>query len=333
MAVQIPVWEGGGDGRPIPATLIAMATTLSGNGLFMDFKPVLYFGFGAVILSMLFWLPLIRGMSRAILRMARATEAIADGKLETRLELERRDELGLLAGRINRMAERLQGFVTGQKRFLGDVAHELCTPIARVQMALGILDQRADERQRPYVEDVREEMQQMSGLVNELLSFSKAGLRPQDVRLVALSLGDVVDRVVSRESKAGGEIRVEVDRRWVVLGEAELLARALGNILRNAIRHAGAAGPIEIRARSTKAGVELSIADSGPGVPPESLPLLCDPFYRPEESRTRESGGAGLGLAIAKTCVEACQGKISLQNRQPTGLEVVVTLRDGSGRA
>lgn len=327
MAIHMPLWERGGDPRPFPATLIAMATSLSGNGLFTDFKPVLYFGFGAVLLSLLFWLPLIRGMTRSILDMTLATEAIAEGKLETRLHLERRDELGLLAGKINQMAERLQNFVTGQKRFMGDVAHELCTPIARVQMALGILDHRADARQRPYVEDVRDEMQHMSGLVNELLSFSKAGLRPKDVRLLDVSLAEVVARAVAREAKDGGELRVFVDSGLRVQAEPELLARAIGNILRNAIRHAGAAGPIEIEAKPEGAVLRLHIRDSGPGVPPESLRRLCEPFYRPEEARTRESGGVGLGLAIAKTCVEACGGTIDLQNRQPSGLEVVLTLR------
>jgi len=327
MAIHMPLWERDGDPRPFPATLIAMAPSLSGNGLFMDFKPVLYFGFGAVILSLLFWLPLIRGMTRAILSMTRATDAIAEGKLETRLDLNRRDELGFLADKINQMAERLQSFVTGQKRFMGDVAHELCTPIARVQMALGILDHRADEKQRPYVEDVRDEMQHMSGLVNELLSFSKAGLRPKDVRLLDLSLAEVVARAVAREAKDGGGVRVLVAPGLHVQAEPELLARAIGNILRNAIRHAGDAGVIEVEAKPAGAALELHIRDSGPGVPPESLHRLCEPFYRPEEARTRESGGVGLGLAIAKTCVEACGGKIDLRNRKPSGLEVVLTLR------
>jgi len=105
--------------------------------------------------------------------MTAATERIAQGGLDVRVRIRRRDELGRLGDAVDRMAERLQGFVTGQKRFLGDTAHELCTPLARIQMVVGILEQRADETSRSYVQDLREEVQHMSGLVSELLSFPR----------------------------------------------------------------------------------------------------------------------------------------------------------------
>ena len=92
------------------------------------------------------------------------------------------------------MSARLREFFTGQKRFLGDIAHELCSPLARMEMALGILDQRADEKQRAYVADVREEVRHMSGLVNELLSFSKAGVRGRNVELSAVPLAELGGR-------------------------------------------------------------------------------------------------------------------------------------------
>src|SRR5262249_28753339 len=159
-------------------------------------------GFGAVLFSVLFWVPLVRGITQSVSRMTQATAQIAEGRFDVRVTSRRHDELGSLATAINLMAARLAGFVTGQKRFLGDIAHELCAPSARLQMALGILEERADEKQRAYVEDVREEVQEMSGLVNELLSFSKASLRHKEMQLQQVPLAELVQRVANRE--AGG---------------------------------------------------------------------------------------------------------------------------------
>jgi two-component system sensor histidine kinase CpxA len=105
-----------------------------------------------------------------------------------------------------------------------------------------------------------------------------------------------------------------------------LLARAVGNVLRNAIRYAGNAGPVLLRAVASGPEIVLTVRDSGPGVPESSLAKLFDPFFRPDVSRTADTGGVGLGLAIVKTCVEACQGRVSLRNLQPHGLEVEIRL-------
>src|SRR4029078_6830070 len=113
-------------------------------------------------------------------------------------------------GAINRMAARLGGFVTGQKRFLGDIAHELCSPIARMQRAVVILEERADEKDKKYVEDLREEVQHMSNLVNELLSFSKASLGASNIKLQPVRVRVVVDKTVRREVGEDRGVRVEV---------------------------------------------------------------------------------------------------------------------------
>ena len=156
-----------------------------------------------ILVSAACWLPLIRGLTRSISQLTAATGAIAEGKLETRLSLRRRDELGQLSEAINRMAERLSGFVHGQRRFLSDVAHELCSPIARIQVSLGILDQRAQENQKKYVEGVQEEVEHMSGLVNELLLFSRAQLNTSTTPLTRVNVAETVRRVLEREAGEG----------------------------------------------------------------------------------------------------------------------------------
>ncbi|SRR5581483_6488279 len=314
---------------PMPTTLLAISDSIRGGGLFFDFAPWVLVGFGCVLICVLFWLPLVRGITHSVSQITRATEHIAEGRFEARVAANRRDELGRLGQAINQMASRLAGLVNGQKRFLGDIAHELCSPIARIQMALGIIEQRADEKQKAYVEDLREEVQEMSSLVNELLSFSKASLGTATIKLQSVPLLPIVEKAVHREAREGAEVRLEVDPGLVVLADPELLLRSLANLVRNAVRYAGQAGPITVSARPEGGRTLISVADSGPGVPEASLEQLFDPFYRLEPSRNRETGGVGLGLAIVKTCVESCQGAVRCQNRKPSGLEVVIALRNG----
>jgi two-component system sensor histidine kinase CpxA len=258
--------------------------------------------------------------------MTRATEKIAQGQFDVRVSIPRRDELGQLGTAVNRMAERLEGLVNGQKRFLGDTAHELCTPLARIQMAIGILEQRSDASSQSYVEDVREEVQHMSDLVAELLSFSKASLA-KELKLRPVSLHTVVEQAVQRESRHDATVEVEVPPELEVLADADLLQRAIANLVRNAIHHAGSKTPIRIFGCKDSGAVLLSIADSGPGVPEQFLQRLFDPFFRVEDARTRETGGVGLGLTIVRTCVEACGGTVACRNRQPSGLEVTLRFK------
>jgi two-component system sensor histidine kinase CpxA len=315
---------------PAPLSLVLVSDTLRGGGLFFDFTPWLIAAGAAILGSVLLWIPLVRGITGSISEITRATERIAEGRLDARVGTRRHDELGALAGAINRMAARLEGFVGGQRRFLGDTAHELCAPIARIQMALGILEQRTDPTQKAYVEDLREEVQHMSNLVNELLSFSKASLRQREIRLEPVELAAIARRVIDREAGDGPSVRSEIPAGLTVQAEPELLARALANLVRNALRYAGHAGPISLTASPQGNHVVVSVADSGPGVPEETLQRIFDPFFRVEASRSRDTGGVGLGLAIVKTCVEACQGTVSAQNRKPTGLQVDITLQAAS---
>lgn len=312
--------------RPWPLTLLLESDSLFSGGLFLDLTPWIVMGLAALAFSILFWIPLVRGLTRTLSEMTTVTEQIAQGRFEARVDQARGDELGRLGQAINQMAGRLSGFVTGQKRFLGDIAHELCSPLSRLQMALGILEQRAGPHQKSYVDDLREEVQEISSLVNELLLFSKAGLTSKAAALESVNLAALVEQVLAREAPVAGSVRSEVAPDLWVQAHPELLARALANLVRNALRYAGQAGPVTVSAMEVDGKAILRMVDDGPGVPPQSLQQIFDPFYRGDSSRSRETGGVGLGLAIVKTCIEACQGTVSATNRSPTGLEVEVVL-------
>jgi two-component system sensor histidine kinase CpxA len=196
-------------------------------------------------------------------------------------------------------------------------------------MALGILDQRLDANAREYVQDAREEVRHMSGLVNELLSFSKAGLRHRDLPMESVNLRPLVEKTLDRECPEAGPFTLEIPEELHVLASRDLLARAIGNLVRNALRYAGSAGTITLSAESNDGQVRLRISDLGPGVPEDSLARLGEPFYRPDAARTREDGGVGLGLAIVRSCIEACKGSVQFRNRKPAGFEAELTLKAG----
>lgn len=322
-----PAWvRGTAGGPPQAARLLMVSPSLSGGGLFFNFTPWYLAAGAAALLSALWWLPFARGLTRTISEMTATSERLAEGRFDAQVRTRRRDELGQLGQSINRMAKRLEGLVCGQKRFLGDIAHELCAPLARLQMALGILDQRADEKQKSCVADLREEIDHMSNLVNELLSFSKASLGRARLQLQPVRLADAAQKAARREVPPNQDLRLEIPDDLGAQADPDLLQRALANLLRNAVRYASAAGPITLAARRDGEKVQLSVSDCGPGVPEAALEQIFDPFYRVDPSRARETGGAGLGLAIVKTCIEACGGTVTAHNRQPHGLCVIISL-------
>jgi two-component system sensor histidine kinase CpxA len=168
----------------------------------------------------------------------------------------------------------------------------------------------------------------MSALVNELLSFSRAGIEGLDIKLVKVNAAATVARVLEREGSPGLAIENSVGDELNVLADSEYLFRAVSNLVRNAIRYAAHAGPIRISARAAEGRVFITVADHGPGVPQAALEEIFAPFYRLDPSRNQETGGVGLGLAIVKSCIESCRGAVRARNRQPSGLEVEIELME-----
>jgi len=315
--------------EPIRTRLLAVSDSFYGYGLFFNPMPWLILTAIVVLASLIFWFPFVRNITKSIGQITKATEEIADEKFAVRVGENRTDELGTLGTSINHLAKRLEGFVGGQKRFMGDISHELNSPLARMQFALSILEDRVDDKNLDYVRDVKEEVELMTKLVGELLTYSKAGMKAPHVELEKLSLRPLIERVVEREkANESAEIKIAVSENLEVLAQPELLSRAIGNVVRNAVRYAGNAGAINISATNGNGLVEIKIADQGAGVPENALEKLFDPFYRVESHRSRETGGTGLGLAIVKTCVEACQGKVSAENLAPNGFQITLLLKN-----
>ncbi len=316
-------------GGPMRVYLVAESASPSMGGLVIDPAPWLRLGAAAVVLSVLFWLPLLRGITRAIGQVTDAARRIAGGHLDARVVTRRRDELGVLAEAINGMAGRLDGLLQGQKRFLGDVAHELCQPLSRLQMTLGIIEQQAaDERQARYARTAMEKAEHMARLVDELLVFSRASLAapatpPGPVEVLAAARAAAAQEVAD----ADAEIHFDIPPGLSVLAQPDTLTRALANLLRNAVRYGGQrAGRIAVQAAREDGEVAIRVRDTGPGVPEADLPKIFDAFYRVDTARTRETGGVGLGLSIVKAGVESFGGTVAARNHPNGGLEVTIRL-------
>lgn len=326
VGLRVPVRDPS-SGDDLRATLILATPTLFGRRLFIDWPTWAGVSLGVLAITALCWLPFISVLTKDIAALTAATELIAEGKFTVAARSGRKDELGHLSGSIETLAAKLSDFVTGQKRFLGGIAHELSSPIARTQWALGILERDIPESQKEQLADLHEEVQHMATLVNELLVFSKAGIEGMRRPLTDVDVAAVVERAVRREVISGEDVRMTGAANLQARADEEYLGWCVANLIRNALRYAGSGGPVELSWGKDAKQVWIRVADNGPGLPEAELEKVFAPFYRLDAARTPQAGGTGLGLAIVKSSIEACGGTVSIQNRAPKGLVVELRLQ------
>ncbi len=304
--------------------LLIRANSLDGSGMFFEFKPWLWGGLAVLALSLAFWTPFVWGITRYIRRLTVAADGIAAGQFKISIPSRGNDELGSLGNAIESMADRLDHLVSGQKRFLGDAAHELCAPLARLRTGLGILEMKLGDADQPHLSSIDADAQELATLVEEILAFSRAGNRTP--RRQSVPLEPLLREVVAREGGAAApEINIPVG--LTVIADPTLLGRAIGNLIRNSSVHGGADVKVVIAAVEDDDFVTITLTDDGPGVSPDELPRLFEPFYRPDRSRSRDTGGSGLGLAIVRAAIEACGGETAASIPPTGGFSVTVRLR------
>jgi two-component system sensor histidine kinase CpxA len=323
---RVPVIEKG-KSENTKASVIATSDSITGNGLFPNPRPWIVLVLIILGLSALIWFPFIWNLNRSISQLTSATEQIADENFTIRVDDKRKDEIGRLGKSVNHLAERLSDFVYGQKRFLGDISHELNSPLARMNWALSLLENKTAEADQKYIENVREEVELMAKLVDELLAYSKAGMKGTEVQMENIGVRQLAEEVIEREKLSEFDIKIDFDENLKVQANRNFLSKALSNVLRNAVRYAGEKGEIILKAERDKEMVILKIIDSGEGVPEFEINQIFDPLYRVEKDRARQTGGTGLGLAIVKTCIEACGGKVHAENLKSGGFAIVFLLK------
>lgn len=263
--------------------------------------------------------------AKPIRQLRQSFALAADGHLDVRAGPgmgARRDELADLGADFDSMVERLQQLLDGQRQLLHDVSHEMRSPLARLQAAVGLARQQP-ERLENSLSRVERECERMNQLIGELLTLSRLETGV-DGNAVPIDIAELMDELVADARFEGKTRQVEVDFRpgtmGFPLGNAELLHRAIENVVRNALRHSPAGSRIQIEAaRVGDDGLVVTVADQGPGVPESELASIFQPFFRSEGS---VGDGYGLGLAIARRVLEHMNGRIEAENRQNGGLIV-----------
>jgi two-component system OmpR family sensor kinase len=268
-------------------------------------------------------------LSRPIRSLRWAFDSAAAGRLDTRVSPRigsRRDEIADLGRDFDRMAQHLQSLVAAQRRLLHDVSHELRSPLARLQAAVGLARQ-DPQKMEATLERIERETNRLDAMVGEILTLARldsrtAGQSKEAVDFAHLAASIAEDARFEAEAN-GRHVKATISGDARVAGDPALLHRAVENVVRNAVKFTAPGTSVDIALSSSNDRVVLAVTDHGPGIPPDELNKVFEPFYR---AAGTDSSGFGLGLAIAQRAVEAHGGTIRAENVTTGGLRVKIEL-------
>jgi signal transduction histidine kinase len=302
-------------------------------------------------------------LTAPIADLTRVVRAIAEtDKLDSRVPITSADELGSLAQSFNTMTENLerttqereqfvrelatlnqsletkitartaelQAAMTAQQRLLGDISHEIKSPLARLSMALGLARRSSAFDAGRQFDRAEHEIENISALTSELLTLARLGSVATPLAFEKIDLGALVDQIVSDAIYEQPTRRSDIalskpDRQIFVSGNADMLRRAVENVVRNALFYTKVGTTVEIAViEKTSEMATIEVRDQGPGVPAAALPHLFEPFYRVDDARARETGGSGIGLAICQRVVQLHRGSVGARSNAPSGLIVEI---------
>ncbi len=289
-----------------------------------SFLPYYFLVIGAT--GILCWIA-AAGVISPIRKVATSIALFGEGNLSVRVDTDRDDEIGQLGNSFNEMAERLERLIVSERRLLGDISHELRSPLARLKFAMKLARTSSDST--AALERIERDVDRIASLVADIVEINVVEDDPALHDKREICVHDVIDEVV-RDCRVEAEIRgcaLEVNGNVCgpVHGNPELLRRAVENVLRNGIRYSPEKSPIELSLSENADEAIISIRDFGPGVPNNALTRIFDPFFRVEEARNTNGGGSGLGLSIAKRAVQLHRGSITAENATP-GLRVTIAI-------
>ena len=257
-------------------------------------------------------------LARPLRVLSKAAQDLGAGNLGTRVKLRRSDELGDVAIAFDEMAERIERLVRGQRELLANVSHELRTPLARIRVALDLASEGSAQDAVAQLEGIAGDLAELERLTSDILTSARlelsSALPPLRVERTAARemVEEAADRFRAlhparplRVENGCGEAQVEVDRM--------MLRRALDNLLSNAEKHGGTA-EIALVAIAGDGRLAIEVRDQGAGIAPEDMERLFTPFFRGDRSRTRQTGGLGLGLLLARRIVEAHRGSLEIES-------------------
>jgi two-component system sensor histidine kinase CpxA len=281
---------------------------------------------------------LARYLTTPLQKLRTTSNELAEGNLSARVGAnlaKRRDEIGQLGRDFNKMSERLEAMVRAQQRLLGDISHELRSPLARLGVALGLARQRSGPELKSVLDRIERESENLNEMISQLLTLTKleSGTDQRHRTQVDLSslVREVADDADFEARSANRSVQVVTNEKCSITGVEELLRSAIENVVRNAVKFTREGTAVEIALRKQNGAGDnfavITVRDRGAGVAEESLEKLFQPFYRTEDSRDRQSGGGtGLGLAITERAVLLHGGSVKAENAAGGGLSVEMKL-------
>ena len=292
----------------------------------------------ALVVSALTSWWLAQHLSAPIRRIQEGARALASENLDLRanpglrvsagLE-DRKDELAVLARDFDAMADQLRANRSAITQLLRDISHELRSPLARMRVALGLARQPPADLSR-QLDRLEREIERLDSLISQVLRLARLHGTDAPFAREVFDLDEVIEEVVRDASFEGAakNCKINLQRTASVLvnGNRDLVRSAIENVLRNAVRYSPQNAPVDVTVARAESGLAIVIRDRGPGVPSGDLERIFEPFYRVAESRDRDSGGEGIGLAITAQVMKAHGGSAKAINNQGGGLEVRLNL-------
>ena len=286
-------------------------------------------GFVALLIAAIISLILTQNISGPIRKLARATRSLISGEFKTRVNITNKDELGKLSRDFNILAKTLDKEAESADKWLADISHELRTPLAILKSELEAIEDGIREFDEETLNSLTHEVKRINTLVNDLYELSLSDLGAMKYQMVETDIKTNIESSIEsfrdRYREAEIDIKTNFDEVGNILGDQHRLTQLFTNLLENTLKYTDGPGSLNINMHDTGNEIIISFADSAPGVDESTLDKIFDRFYRVELSRSREMGGAGLGLSICSEIVDAHSGSIKAKQSSLGGLEIVVT--------
>jgi signal transduction histidine kinase len=307
-----------------PYAIIVSSPKIADEVVERQLTPVIV-GFGLVLILLTYLA--VRWLFKPIGAIRRGAEQIGRGYFEHRITDVRADQLGDLANDINRMADDVQRMLDAKRQLLLGISHELRSPLSRMKLALALADD------APGNQGLRDDIAEMERIITTLLEAERLNSRHAALNITELQAGVLVARLLDEFFPAQRErIRVRGPDGLAVRVDEARVTLLLKNLLANALRYARPGpGAVTVEYAKLGNGWQLAVTDNGPGIPAEQADLVGEPFYRGDPSRTRDTGGSGLGLYLARLVAEAHGGSLRLDRDYTDGARFVVNLPENPG--
>ena len=295
----------------------------------------------AIVVGGLTTFALVLLFTQPVVRLRKAARELATGKLDARVQAPSSqsrifagDEFAALMHDFNHMAERLESLVDAQKLLLRDVSHELRSPLARLSVALELAREDVEPEMTSHLDRIERETEKLNMLIGQLLTLSSMEALERQKNFQPVSLNQLIERMVpdaqfeAQQRHCSVVFRADVE--CTVSGNEDLLYRAFENVVRNAIRYTESGTQVEIQLSAAKANdgqnVTVTVSDRGPGIPADQLKAVFHPFRRVDSARSPDTGGFGVGLAIADRAIRLHHGEVAASAREGGGAVIRMTL-------